>query len=342
MSIKEKVTKIKNLEAEKLSLLAEVKELKEMADAKANALTNEIESLRDDIQSVKALMETEKMQPPNDILEETPMEIETPQPPVDLIEEKTMEAEKPQPPNDILKEKNVIEVKELVEKTLDASNKLGCQVFASSPFDQYFDDWLVNLRLVVSEFESNSPIAVDEQFVKDRSQIFQDIECVLAQKKSEELKIREVTKSIADHNHLLIEADKEYAEKSRAMSLKKDLETEPLLYRIRELMSDIRIQEDTKNKMFKKRTADKLAQAKKDLQSAENELEAIQSRFNGEQDKLHDKYEKKKQDLTSQVESLHKELEQLETDTSIEARQAAANALADAVNALVQRNPLIA
>jgi hypothetical protein len=42
------------------------------------------------------------------------------------------------------------------------------------------------------------------------------------------------------------------------------------------------------------------------------------------------------------VESLHKELEQLETDTSIEARQAAANALADAVNALVQRNPLIA
>jgi DNA repair exonuclease SbcCD ATPase subunit len=326
MSIKDKVAKIKNLEAEKLSLLAEVKELKEMADAKANALADEIESLRDDIQSVKALMETEKMQPPpNDILEEKPMEIEN-----------------PQPPTDRLKEKNVTEVKELVEKTLDASNKLGCQVFASSPFDQYFDDWLVNLRLVVSEFESNSPIAVDEQFVKDRSQIFQDIECVLAQKKVEELKIREVTKSLADHNHLLVEADKEYAEKSRAMSLKKDLETEPLLYRIRELMSDIRIQEDTKNKMFKKRTADKLAQAKKDLQSAENELEAIQSRFNGEQDKLHDKYEKKKQDLTSQVESLHKELEQLETDTSIEARQAAANALADAVNALVQRNPLIA
>src|SRR5208283_3961847 len=273
MSIKDKVAKIKNLEAEKLSLLAEVKELKDMADAKANALADEIESLRDDIQSVKALMEAEKMQPPpNDILEEKPMEIEnpqpppndlteekpmeaeTPQPPNDLIEDKLMEAENPQSPTDLLKEKNVIEVKEIVEKTLDASNKLGCQVFAGSPFDQYFDDWLVNLRLVVSEFESNSPIAVDEQFVKDRSQIFQDIECVLAQKKVEELKIRDVTKSIADHNHLLVEADKEYAEKSRAMSLKKDLETEPLLYRIRELMSDIRVQEDTKNKMFKKRT----------------------------------------------------------------------------------------
>ena len=60
MSIKEKVTKIKNLEAEKLSLLAEVKELNELADAKANALTNDIASLKDDVQSLKTLMGTEK------------------------------------------------------------------------------------------------------------------------------------------------------------------------------------------------------------------------------------------------------------------------------------------
>ena len=81
---------------------------------------------------------------------------------------------------------------------------------------------------------------MDEQFAKDRSKIFQDIECVLAQKKVEEPRIKEVTKSLADYNHLLVETDKDYAEKSRAMSLKKDLETEPLLYRIRELMSDIK------------------------------------------------------------------------------------------------------
>jgi uncharacterized protein (UPF0335 family) len=62
-SLKEKVSKIKNLEAEKDNLLAEVKELNEMADAKANALANEIASLKDDIQSIKALMETEKKRP---------------------------------------------------------------------------------------------------------------------------------------------------------------------------------------------------------------------------------------------------------------------------------------
>jgi uncharacterized protein (UPF0335 family) len=59
-SLKEKVTKIKNLEAEKLSLLAEVKELNEKADAKTNALANDIASLRDDVQSLKTLIGTEK------------------------------------------------------------------------------------------------------------------------------------------------------------------------------------------------------------------------------------------------------------------------------------------
>jgi uncharacterized protein (UPF0335 family) len=59
-SLKEKVTKIKTLESEKQRLLAEVKELNELADAKANALADDIASLRDDVQSLKTLMGTEK------------------------------------------------------------------------------------------------------------------------------------------------------------------------------------------------------------------------------------------------------------------------------------------
>ena len=59
-SLKEKVTKIKNLETEKQRLLAEVKELNDLADAKANALGDDIASLRDDVQSLKTLMGTEK------------------------------------------------------------------------------------------------------------------------------------------------------------------------------------------------------------------------------------------------------------------------------------------
>jgi DNA repair ATPase RecN len=61
--------------------------------------------------------------------------------------------------------------------------------------------------------------------------------------------------------------------------------------------------------------------------------------FIAEQEKLHDNYEKKKKEITDRVDSLHKELGKLETDTS-DARQAACNALANAINAVLQRTPL--
>ena len=92
--------------------------------------------------------------------------------------------------------------------------------------------------------------------------------------------------------------------------------------------------------MARRRAAEKLAQTKQNLKSTKNELEVALQSFTAEQEKLHDIYEKKKQEITERVDSLHKELEKLETDTSIDTRQAACNALANAINALLQRTPL--
>ena len=69
---------------------------------------------------------------------------------------------------------------EVAQRTLNGLNKLGNQIFALSPFSQYFDDWLINVRQLISEFESNPSIAADEQFVKERTQIFLDVEAALA------------------------------------------------------------------------------------------------------------------------------------------------------------------
>ena len=55
-SLKGKIGKIKNLEAEKKNLLLEIEELKKMADAKATALENEVGTLRDKVKSQKILM----------------------------------------------------------------------------------------------------------------------------------------------------------------------------------------------------------------------------------------------------------------------------------------------
>ena len=50
------IEKIKNLEAEKKSLLVEISELNKLADAKAAALESEVASLREEARALKSLM----------------------------------------------------------------------------------------------------------------------------------------------------------------------------------------------------------------------------------------------------------------------------------------------
>ncbi len=128
-----------------------------------------------------------------------------------------------------------VSAKEVVEKTLSTLSKLGTQIFALSPFNQYFDDWIVSLKQVVSEFESNPTIQVDEQFVKERSQIFLDVEAALAEKRIQESSISDEAKELADINHLIVETDKDYAEKTRERSFKRNADVQRLSTKIREL-----------------------------------------------------------------------------------------------------------
>lgn len=55
-SLQNTVEKIKNLEAEKKSLLVEIDELKKLAEAKASALEIEIATLREEAKTLKSLM----------------------------------------------------------------------------------------------------------------------------------------------------------------------------------------------------------------------------------------------------------------------------------------------
>jgi hypothetical protein len=95
----------------------------------------------------------------------------------------------------------------VVEKTLGSLSKLGSQTFALSPFSQYFDDWLVNLREVLCEFESNPAISVDDEFVKARSQILTDAERELATTRLKESALESTATALSEKNHRLVELD---------------------------------------------------------------------------------------------------------------------------------------
>lgn len=61
-SCKNTIERIKALETERRNLLLEIEELKRMADAKAKALETEINMLRDEVKSLRALLSGEDLE----------------------------------------------------------------------------------------------------------------------------------------------------------------------------------------------------------------------------------------------------------------------------------------
>lgn len=205
-------------------------------------------------------------------------------------------------------EKQVITAQEVAEKTLRRLGGLGNQKFALSPFSEYFDNWVVNLTEVMSEFESNQAINVVDDFVKERSRILTNVARELAARRSEEATLREVTRSLADNNHLLVEIDAEYAKASRELAFRRNSEIQLLTRKVHDLEEELDRVGQMKTSIFrpfsKKAKAQREAEATRKLNSAKSELESVVHNFSVEQEKLHDEYEKRKQDVIEKVQSL--------------------------------------
>jgi chromosome segregation ATPase len=258
--------------------------------------------------------------------------------------EKKSRAKKPKAGAKYLQEESSeLTLKQVTEKTVAAVERLGNQTFALSPFSQYYDDWLVNLRQVVAEFEASPAVKADEAFTKEREQAFADIEAALAEKRLQENTISEGQKSLHEVNHQIGDEDADYAEKTRGLSNKRNADVLRLTTKIKALEEDVASQQDLKFGMFqfsaKKQAAQKLAATQKELDDAKSQMDVTLGNFSMEQDKLHDAYVARKQEFSAKADALRKELEQLETDTSVEVRKEVCTRLSGAVNALVQRLP---
>jgi len=243
----------------------------------------------------------------------------------------------------LLEESEAPTFEEVVEKTLGRLQSLGGQIFAFSPFSQYFDDWLLSLKSVLSEFELNPAVNVDEEFVKERSQIIGDVELKLAERRREEAVLEEATRRLAEQNNLLIQIDTEYAYATQKLTSQTNSEIKRLTRRIHDFEEELEETRRMKANIFspfaRRDRSRKTAEVTRNLDSAKSELESVAKAFESEQKKLHDEYEKKKQTLIEQVRSLEKKVEGLETDGSMEDRRFACEELINAVKALLQRMP---
>jgi hypothetical protein len=229
---------------------------------------------------------------------------------------------------------------EVVKKTLASLEKLGNQKFALSPFSQYYDDWFVNLRQVVSGFEANPAVGVDEAFEKARTSIFVEVESELAKLRIRETDLESSAQSLSNNNHFLVELDVIYAGQTRELGLKRNDELEPLKKNVHDLEEEIAKIRQTRTKFFgftKRAKQKKEAEATQRLNAAKTELQMALENFGVEQDKLHDEYTRKKQETMGKIRSLEVAITNIETDASAEPRAKATAALADAVKVLAQR-----
>jgi DNA repair exonuclease SbcCD ATPase subunit len=241
----------------------------------------------------------------------------------------------------LLEENEAPTSEEIAEKTLGRLLSLGEQVFAFSPFSQYYDDWLLSLKSVLAEFESNPSVKLDEEFVKERTQIIADVEHKLAESQREEAVLAEVTHRLADQNHLIVQIDRDYATATRELASKRNSDIKQLTRRVNDFEEEIEEIDQTKVSIFspfaRRAKSQRTAEVSRKLDAAKNELESVVKEFEVEQEKLHDEYEQKKQEVIEQVRNLEKKIEGLETDGSVEDRRFACEELVKAVNALLQR-----
>jgi len=241
----------------------------------------------------------------------------------------------------LLEERQDSTPEEIAEKTINSLKRLGEQKFAVSPFSHYFDDWLFNLKEVLSEFESRPITILDEFFLKEREHVMSRIQQDLADIRRDEAILNLKVNDLAEKNHLLAEIDAEYAAQTREIGPKRNAEIQGLTLNVRNLEDELERMKRMKTSFFgsftKKTKAQKQAEIQQKLESAKTEVEFAVRNFKAEQEKFHDDYEKKKQTVTAQILMLEKVVEKLETDGSLDVRQEACEELINAVKALLTR-----
>jgi len=235
---------------------------------------------------------------------------------------------------------------EVADRTLNRLSNLGNQRFGLPPFNEHFDRWLVNLRDVLSEFESSPAISVDDQFVEERSQILSNVQLDLEERRRREDSREEAIKILSNSRILLKRIGEEYTIRIREIEARRDSEIKRLSSKVDYLREELDRIARTKMGILrvisKKAKVQKEAETTQRLNSTQRELALAVQHFTAEQEKLRDEYERRKQTVIEQIREHQKEVENQEVDDSLEARRAACEALVNAVNALLQRMPRFA
>lgn len=240
-----------------------------------------------------------------------------------------------------LEEDHVRTSEEVLAEILNRLHNLGNQRFALSPFSEHFGRWLGTLKNLMLEFESMPTTVVDDQFLKERSQILSSVELELAERRREEASLNMITKNLSSKRILLDQIEQKHDAKTKEVERREANEIRRLsttVESIREELDGIaKMKTGILRRFSEKAKAAREAEATQRLNLAQKELESAVQHFSAEKQRLQTRYEQEKKPLSEQIRDLQKEVENLEVDGSIEARRTACETMVNAVNTLMER-----
>ena len=240
-----------------------------------------------------------------------------------------------------LEEMHVPTQEEVVKRTLNSLHILGNQKFALPPFYEHFNRWLIDLENILSEFESSPTVSIDDQFVKERTQIFLNIRAQLEKAQRKEVSREEANRNLSDNKILLERIEKEYSTKAKEIEEQKDREINRLSRNVESIKEELNRIARMKTGIFrsvsKKDKIHKETEATQRLNLAQSDLKSAEENFIIAQEQLRDEYERKKQLISGQIQDFQKRIENQESDLSLKNRQATCESLANTINALLQR-----
>jgi hypothetical protein len=237
--------------------------------------------------------------------------------------------------------KSVATEKEVSEGTLKRLHTLGNQKFGSSPFSHHFDRWLIDIAIVLSEFEAHPNMNVDEQFLRERTQTLSIIKQQLDDRRQNEALLEEEIRKLSDSRRNLEQIDTEYVSLMRSIKTRKNREVKNLSKIITNLENEQKKVIQMKTGFFRgisrKDREQKEIEIAQELDSKQREFELAVLDFNAKQKKLRDEYERRREPAVDQIKKFKKLFQELETDGSLEERWFACEAFVDSVITFLQR-----
>lgn len=239
------------------------------------------------------------------------------------------------------RDKKSLTEREISEVTLRRLHILGRQKFGSSPYSQHFARWLSNIESVLAEFELHLNTDVDDQFIKEYSEILSNIRQQLENRKIRESTVDQEIKYLSECRSQLQQMDDDYVTAEKARRSQKNRAVKSLNTEISRLKKEqdsvIRVKTGFFRGISKKEREQKELEILQDINAKQTELELFILNFSSGQKMFREEFEAKRAPVLEQIKRFRKMVRELEMDGSLEERWFSCEALIDSVNTFLQR-----